>query len=96
MLTEKNPRIGKAVGRLKELSEDERTRLLAESREKWEWDDAARMRAAEEKGLKTGLEKGLEKGLLAVAHAALRKNLPVEEIMALTGLSREKIQTLLH
>ena len=29
------PRIGKAVGRLKEISEDERTRLLAESREKW-------------------------------------------------------------
>ncbi|MCL2162039.1 MAG: Rpn family recombination-promoting nuclease/putative transposase [Betaproteobacteria bacterium] len=92
MLAEKNPRIDKAVGRLKELSEDERTRLLAESREKWEWDHAARMQAAEEKGL----EKGREEGLLAVAHAALRRNLPVEEIMALTGLSREKIQSLLH
>ena len=92
MLAEKNPQIGKAVARLQELSEDERTRLLAESREKWEWDDAARMQAAREKGL----EEGLEKGLLSVAHAALKKNLSIEEIMALTGLSREKILSLPH
>jgi len=104
MLAEKNPQIGKAVARLQELSEDERTRLLAESREKWEWDNAARMQAAREKGLEEGLEKGLEKGLergleeglLSVAQAALKRNLPIEEIMALTGLSREKIQSLSH
>ena len=92
MLAEKNPQIGKAVARLQELSEDERTRLLAESREKMEWDNAARMQAAEERGLK----EGIEKGLLSVAHAALKKNMPVEDIMALTGLSREKIQSLTH
>jgi predicted transposase/invertase (TIGR01784 family) len=90
MLAEKNPQIGKAVGRLQELSEDERTRLLAESREKMEWDNAARMQAAEERGLK----RGLEEGILSVAHAALERNLPIEEIMALTGLSREKILSL--
>jgi predicted transposase/invertase (TIGR01784 family) len=112
MLAEKNPQIGKAVGRLQELSEDERTRLLAESREKMEWDNAARMQAAREKGLEEGrkegrekgheeglekgLEKGLEEGLLSVAQAALKRNLPIEEIMALTGLSKEKIQSLPH
>ena len=90
MLAEKNPQIGKAVARLQELSEDERTRLLAESREKMEWDNAARMQAARERGLK----EGLEEGLLSVAHAALKRNLPIEEIMALTGLSREKILSL--
>jgi len=94
MLAEKNPQIGKAVARLQELSEDERTRLLAESREKMEWDNAARMQAAIEKGREEGLEKGLEKGLLSVAHAALKRNLPIEEITALTGLSKEKIQAL--
>jgi len=51
MLAEKNPQIGRAVARLQELSEDERTRLLAESREKMEWDNAVRMQAAREKGL---------------------------------------------
>ena len=113
MLAKKNPQIGRAVARLQELSEDERTRLLAESREKMEWDNAARMHAAEERGLKRGreegreegieeglekglekgLEEGLEKGLLSVAKTALKRNLPIEEIMALTGLSREKIQS---
>jgi predicted transposase/invertase (TIGR01784 family) len=100
MLAEKNPQIGKAVARLQELSEDERTRLLAESREKMEWDNAARMQAAEERGLKRGLEEGLEKGLeeglLSVAQAALKRNLPIEEVMALTGFSKEKIQSLTH
>jgi predicted transposase/invertase (TIGR01784 family) len=86
MLAEKNPQIGRAVARLQELSEDERARLLAESREKMEWDNAARMHAAR--------ERGLEEGLLSVARAALKRNLPIEEIMALTGLSREKIQEL--
>jgi predicted transposase/invertase (TIGR01784 family) len=94
MLAEKNPQVGKAVARLQELTEDERARLLAESREKMAWDNAARMHAAREKGLKEGLEKGLEEGLLSVAHAALKRNLPVEEIMALTGLSREKISNI--
>jgi predicted transposase/invertase (TIGR01784 family) len=96
MLAEENPQIAQAVARLQELSDDERTRLLAESREKMEWDNAARMHAAEERGLKRGREEGIEKGLLSVALAALKKNLPIEEIVALTGLSREKIQEIAH
>ncbi|MDR2209074.1 MAG: hypothetical protein LBE22_08910, partial [Azoarcus sp.] len=104
MLAEKNPQIAKAVGRLQELTEDERERLLAESREKWEWDMQARREhgikkgreEGREEGLQKGLEKGREEGLLSVATAALKKNLPIEDIMALTGLSREKIQSLPH
>jgi predicted transposase/invertase (TIGR01784 family) len=100
MLAEKNPQIAKAVGRLQELTEDERERLLAESREKWEWDMQAiredGIKKGLEKGREEGIEKGIEKGLLSVATAALKKNLPIEDIMALTGLSREKIQSLPH
>ncbi|MDR2207860.1 MAG: hypothetical protein LBE22_02655, partial [Azoarcus sp.] len=49
-----------------------------------------------EKGLQKGREEGREEGLLSVATAALKKNLPIEDIMALTGLSREKILSLPH
>ncbi|MDR3220661.1 MAG: hypothetical protein LBU46_01455 [Candidatus Accumulibacter sp.] len=84
MLAEKNPQVGKAVSRLLELSEDERTRLLAESREKLQRDIAARMYDAE------------EKTRLAIARSLLRRNRPIEEIMEDTGLSREAIQSLLH
>jgi len=104
MLAEKTPRIGKAAARLQELSEDERTRLLAESREKWEWDmQAIRERGFErgreaglEEGREEGREKGLEEALLSVAQVALKKNMPTEEIMALTGFSKEKIQSIPH
>jgi hypothetical protein len=51
MRAEETPQIAQAVARLQELSDDERTRWLAESREKMEWDNAARMHAAEERGL---------------------------------------------
>jgi len=50
------------------------------------------MQAARERGR----GEGREEGLLSVAHAALKKNMPIVEIMALTGFSREKILSLPH
>jgi hypothetical protein len=35
-------------------------------------------------------------GRLALARNALKMNLPITDIMALTGLSREKIQSMMH
>ncbi|MCL1903067.1 MAG: Rpn family recombination-promoting nuclease/putative transposase [Oscillospiraceae bacterium] len=46
MLAERNPQVKNAVVRLMELSADEQTRLLYDSRQKMEWDNQAR---AEEK-----------------------------------------------
>jgi predicted transposase/invertase (TIGR01784 family) len=88
MLTTKNPMIQKAVAKLQTLSEDERTRLLAESREKLQRDIFARERAAE--------EQGQTKERLAVARKLLARKRPIEEIIEDTGLSREEIQSLLH
>ncbi|MDR1062870.1 MAG: Rpn family recombination-promoting nuclease/putative transposase [Azoarcus sp.] len=104
MLGEKNVQVKKAVAKLIALSADEETRQLAESREKLRRDNAARMYAAEQKGRMEGLEQGLERGLeqgreqerLALARNALTMNLPIADIMALTGLSRETIQSMMH
>ncbi|MCL2087776.1 MAG: hypothetical protein FWH05_09335, partial [Oscillospiraceae bacterium] len=52
-----NPQVEKAVVRLMELSADEKTRLVYESRHKMEWDNWARERAAVEKGRQEGMEK---------------------------------------
>jgi predicted transposase/invertase (TIGR01784 family) len=103
-LAEKNPQIARAVSRLAELSRDERTRLLAESREKLQWDIAAREQEAAKKGWKEGWEEGRGEGRgegerdaqLAIARKALSKNMPVEDVMDLTGLSLEEIWSLLH
>jgi predicted transposase/invertase (TIGR01784 family) len=110
MLSEKNPQVGKAVGKLMELNADERARMIADAHEKMRRDNESRerakreaeehARAAEErgeaKGLERGLEKGREEGVLSVALNLLDLGRPVEEIAQVTGLPREKIQSLLH
>jgi len=58
MLAEQNPQVKNAVVRLMELSSDEKTRLVYESRHKMAWDNWGRERAAEEKGMEKGIEKG--------------------------------------
>lgn len=94
-LAEKNPQLKQAVSRLVSLSEDEQTRLLAESREKLQRDIVAREYAAEEKGREKGLEEGREEGRgeaqLAIARKALAKSLSVETVIAITGLSQSEI-----
>ena len=88
MLSDKNPQIKKTVGKLMALSEDERARMLAESREKLRRDIDARVTAAEEKGAK--------KERLAMARKLLGLELPIDEIVTVTGLSRKEIQSLMH
>ena len=82
MLAEKNPQVKKAVVRLMELSNDERTRLLYESRHKMEWDNYAREHGAR------------NEERLAIAKNALRKNLSIDDIIEITGLTREEIEEL--
>ncbi|GHT94773.1 hypothetical protein AGMMS49545_16610 [Betaproteobacteria bacterium] len=86
----------KAVAKLAVLSEDERTRLLAESREKLQRDIFARERAAEEKGREEGREEGRTEERLAFARKLLNRNHSIEEIIEYTGISRAEIQSLLH
>jgi flagellar biosynthesis/type III secretory pathway protein FliH len=67
MLAKKNPQVKKAVVKLLALTEDERARMLADSREKLRRDISAQIHAGEmrgwEEGLETGMEKGREEGL---------------------------------
>lgn len=83
--------MAEAVARLMELSADEKTRLRAEAREKWLWDDAARMRQSRSEGLAEGLAKGeakLHDEKIAMARRLLRMNLlSVVDIAEATALS---------
>jgi predicted transposase/invertase (TIGR01784 family) len=58
MLAEKNPQVKKAVVKLLALSEDERARMLADSREKLRRDISARMHEAERRGREGGRTGG--------------------------------------
>jgi len=58
MLAERSSQMRKAVGVLKELSADERTRMLYEEREKVRRDYESRMSGAERKGRLEGRNEG--------------------------------------
>jgi predicted transposase/invertase (TIGR01784 family) len=90
MIAENYPQVQHAVGRLMELSADKRTKLLFESRQKMEWDNVAREKAA----LSKGLAKGRAKRNLEIAKKLLNRNRPVDEIMEDTGLSRAEVERL--
>jgi hypothetical protein len=60
MVAEKDAGVGQAMAVLMELSEDERTRLLAESREKFLWDQWGREKHQYSMGLEEGQNIVLE------------------------------------
>ena len=70
------------VGVLKELSADERTRMLFEAREKARRDEASRTR---------GAIKQLE---FEIAKKLLKRNRPIEEIIDDTGLTEKEIKSI--
>jgi predicted transposase/invertase (TIGR01784 family) len=61
MIATRNPQIGKAVAVLMDLSADERTRMIEESREKARRDWSSRMKGARQEGILIGEQIGIEK-----------------------------------
>ena len=78
MLAEKSPIMKKATLRLKELSADEKARQLYEARLKERRDSYARERGA----------------IFTVVKNALRKNISIEDIADITGLTHAEIESL--
>ena len=112
MLAEKSPVMKKATLRLIELSADEKARHLYEARLKESRDNYARQKAAEERGEKRGKKMGEEIGkqigeqigkqigkqmaITDMAKNALQMKMPIDDIIRLTGLSHEEIESLLN
>ena len=83
-----------AVGRLKQLSADERARMIYEARQLAEMDEMARMEAALEEGIEKGIEKGIEQNKTDTAKKMLAKGFDFETTSLISGLSIEKVQSL--
>ena len=86
MIAERSPQMKKAVGFLKELSADERTRMLFEEREIARRDWESFMGGAENKG-RMGER-------LDIARNALKMGMEIDMIIQLTGLTHAEIQSL--
>lgn len=81
-----NEKIKEAVEELEAMSDDEELRRIADLRLKAERDEKSRMLYAEEKG-KT--ERNIE-----IAKKMLLKKVPIEEVIEITGLTKEEIEKL--
>jgi len=79
MLGKKNEKIKKATSHLYELSQDEKTRMLYDAREKAEWAEQSRL-----KGTRLEIAKNL-----------IDLKLSVEDIAKSTGLTVEAVQGLI-
>jgi predicted transposase/invertase (TIGR01784 family) len=82
VVAERSPQMKKAVARLMELSDSERARMLYEAREKEQRDNRARERGAR------------QDERIFIAKNALKKKMPVEDIIDITGLRREEVESL--
>ena len=85
--------INKAKKVLETISQDERERRLTELREKYRMDQHAIMLAGYDKGLKAGIEQTEEK-IFKIANNLLTLGMSIEQIMEVTGLTKEEINKL--
>ena len=79
MLAAKSPVLHKAYGVLKELSQDERVRMIEEAREKQRRDEASRLRGA--------FQQGEKNTIINVIKNALTMNMSIDDIAKLVKLS---------
>jgi len=86
MLAQRSPQMRKAVGVLKELSADERTRMLYEEREIARRDLMSRLGGARADGIAEGLSNA--------ARNALKIGMSIDTVMNITGLDREKVEAI--
>ncbi len=85
-----NKSVDKAKKVLEEISQDERERYLAELRQKYIMDQ----KAIADGGYDKGLEQGEKNTKLEIAKKMKHKKISVEEIIDITGLSKEEIEKL--
>ena len=81
-IMKENEEVKKANSVLHEMSEDEELQRLAELREKWDLDERSALRNAKDDGIKEVAKKMKTKGL------------SIEDIIDMTGLSKEEIEKL--
>ena len=102
MAEKKNKTLEKARKEMTYLTGDEEIRRLAELREKWEMDWNSSMDYSKREGIKEGKKEGIKEGVtegrkkerIENAKKMKEKNIPIETIVEITGLTKEEIEKL--
>jgi predicted transposase/invertase (TIGR01784 family) len=93
-IADKESAIRKALTVEEIFWQDETERRYYQMRRDGLLDYRSEMSALREEGFKDGEKKGIEKGRRETARAALRKGYPIDDIIDITGLSRETVLSL--
>lgn len=100
MAAQRNTKVQKAVGVLKELSQDEETRLIYEAREKAWRDEQSRMDGEFEKGEAIGIEKGESIGIkkrdMETLRNMIKSNFSLPQMSAALGIPEANIKKMLE
>jgi predicted transposase/invertase (TIGR01784 family) len=93
-IAEKNEGVRKAVIRYKELTADERERMIAEAIEKQRRDEVGRIAYAKNEGRAEGRAEGLAEKQREIAKSMKVEGLNPALINKVTGLSKEEVMKL--
>jgi predicted transposase/invertase (TIGR01784 family) len=86
MIAERNPQVKEAVVKLRRLSADEQAR--------WEYEIREKARMDKDMFERWARTEGRQEEKLEIARNLLRIKLPLEQIIAITGLTREEVENL--
>ena len=89
-----NKEIKKAKVEYDKINQDERERELAELRLKYIRDQNAIRDYGYDRGKEEGRKEGIRNEKINIAKAMLKRNIPIKEIIEITGLSKEEIENL--
>jgi predicted transposase/invertase (TIGR01784 family) len=96
MVSQLDPVINEIGARLLEISIDESTRRIAESREKLRRDQLSRLNHARKEGEAEGRARGEERALIKLAEKLLKRGESVDFVLDLTRLEYAKIKHLVE
>ncbi|MDR1482679.1 MAG: hypothetical protein LBI74_08650 [Synergistaceae bacterium] len=94
MIAAKTEEMKMAVGRLKQLSADERTRMIFEARQLYLMDEATRCYEAVAEGETRGRAEGEARGRAEMVKRMLLGGVDIEIVSQISGMSAEEIKNL--
>lgn len=92
----KNKTIERAKIEMRYLTGEAELRRLADLEEKWEMDYNSGMLYAKEEGKKEGKIEGVKENKIETAKKLLKLNMPIEQIIEITELTKEEIEEIIN
>lgn len=94
-MAEKEKEIKEAIETLEDISSDEAKERIAELRQKYIMDKKSELRTAKENGLKEGIKRGKEESIKKIVNIMREKNIPLDDIVELTGIKKEELEDII-